>query len=125
LTEEENKPGSSRSRRCTGARNETARQGMTTEGRRGLVTYLKKKMGTFRQVVVVSVRKSPTLVVCRAVLGFPAPNSLDTLQAQHMHFHKTKTKHYAFWHWSKESLRVGYLGLHYGHAFSQGFRFKS
>ncbi len=54
---------------------------MTTGGRRGPVMYLKKKMGTLRQVVVVSVRKRPTLVVCRAVLGLPAPNSLDTLQA--------------------------------------------
>ncbi len=54
--------------------------------------YLKKKMGTLRQVVVVSVRKRPTLVVCRAVLGFPAPNSLDTLQAPHMHFPEKKKK---------------------------------
>lgn len=56
------------------------------------MTYLKKKMGTFRQVVVVSVRKSPTLLVCRAVLGFPAPNSLDTLQAQHNAFPQNKNK---------------------------------
>ena len=49
-------------------------------------------MGTFRQVVVVSVRKSPTLLVCRAVLGFPAPNSLDTLQAQHNAFPQNKNK---------------------------------
>lgn len=43
------------------------------------MAYLKKKMGTFRQKVVVRVKKMPTLVVCLAVLGFPAPNSLETL----------------------------------------------
>lgn len=98
LPEDEDKQGDNRrSRRCTRAPNDTARQGVTTEGRRGAVVYLKKKMGTFRQVVVVSVRKSPTLVVCRAVLGFPAPSSLETLQAQHMRFQKRKRNHHAFW----------------------------
>lgn len=70
------------------APNETARRRTTTEESRGPVMYLKKKMGIFRQVVVVSVRKRPTLVVWRAVLGFPAPSSLDTLHAQHMRFQK-------------------------------------
>ena len=44
-----------------------------------LIAHLKKKMGTLRHVVVARVRNRPTLVLCPAVLGFPAPSSLETL----------------------------------------------
>ena len=45
------------------------------------MSHLKKKIGRLRHVVVARVRNSPTWVLCLAVSGFPAPNSLETLHA--------------------------------------------
>ena len=45
------------------------------------LSHLKKKIGRLRHVVVARVRNRPTWVLCLAVLGLPAPSSLETLHA--------------------------------------------